>query len=112
MSDLQLKEPTTEAGYTKARKRRNSKRVSSDPLQRYLDDYATSANQVDLALGLSHGMSRRWLNDGLMPEWMRWCIEGMRRKENRDKILIVKPGPKLDVVKDTLKAMGVSCQEL
>lgn len=116
MSEMSALSGDADAGGGALIKKRSkaSKRTSAEPLQRYLDEYSVTANQVDHAAGLSRGMCLRWLNEKRMPEYMRWVIEGMRRsaRENRDKILIIKPGIKLDAVVTVLKAMGVQCQEL
>lgn len=90
-----------------------TQRTPAAPLKLFMDDFNIGESELAKALGQAPGTVGQWIKSGDMPAMALIALEALRRRRvDHHVVLMIRPGPKADVVRTVLAALGVEIVEV
>jgi hypothetical protein len=78
-----------------------------------MNDFNVGETELSKALGQAPGTVRQWIVAGNMPAMALIALEALRRRRiDHHVVLMIRPGPKADIVRTVLAALGVEVTEV
>lgn len=88
--------------------KREMQKVSSGPLQDWMDGHELTPKMAGDALGVSHGAISKYLRTGFMPKMTIMAIEGIKRREGAPTVFAVHVATdKIAAVMSMINAMNL-----